>query len=57
MIYFRLKQAGYKGKMHLFLDEAVKEALGSTSTLLSAALACMGVGVYMLGSLKEERRR
>ncbi|MFH2111689.1 MAG: hypothetical protein ABIJ47_10580 [Candidatus Bathyarchaeota archaeon] len=39
------------------VDDAVEEALGSTSTLLSAALACMGVGVYMLGSLKEEKRR
>ena len=39
------------------VDEAVKEALGRSATLLSVALGCMGVGVYVLGSVKEERKR
>jgi hypothetical protein len=39
------------------VDEAVREALGRTTTLLSASLACMGIGVYLLGTVKEEKRR
>ena len=39
------------------VDEAVQEALGRSANLLSAALACVGVGVYTLGSVKEEKRR
>ncbi len=30
MIYFRLRQAGYKGKTHLFLNDAIKEIYGYT---------------------------
>ena len=30
MIHFRIKQAGYKGKTHLFLDDAVREIYANT---------------------------
>ena len=39
------------------VDDAVREALGRSATLLSAALGCMGVGVYLLGGVKEEKKR
>ena len=39
------------------VDEAVREALTGGVTLLSAAMASMGVGLYLLGGLKEEKRR
>ena len=31
MIFFRLKKAGYKGKMNIFLDDAVKEIYNYTN--------------------------
>jgi len=39
------------------VDEAVEETLGRDVRLLSASLALMGVGVYLLGSVEEEKRR
>ncbi|MFH2109879.1 MAG: hypothetical protein ABIJ47_01320 [Candidatus Bathyarchaeota archaeon] len=39
------------------VDEAIQEALGFSGNLISAALACMGVGVYLLGAVKEEKKR
>jgi len=38
------------------VQEAVEEALGRDATLLSGALALMGVGVYLWGSLEEDER-
>ncbi|MFH2109622.1 MAG: hypothetical protein ABIJ47_00015 [Candidatus Bathyarchaeota archaeon] len=39
------------------VNEDIQEALGFSGYMISAALACMGFGVYLLGSLKEEKRR
>ncbi|MFH2109889.1 MAG: hypothetical protein ABIJ47_01370 [Candidatus Bathyarchaeota archaeon] len=39
------------------VDEAVREALNTGTTILSAALASLGAGLYLLGGLKEEKRR
>jgi len=38
------------------VDEAMKEALTGGTTLLSAALACLGAGLILLGGVKEEKR-
>jgi len=39
------------------VQEAVEEALSTGSIILSAAMGSLGAGLYLLGGLKEERKR
>ena len=39
------------------VQEAVEEALSTGSIILSAALGSLGAGLYLLGGVKEERKR
>ena len=39
------------------VQEAIEEALNMGTTILSAALGSLGLGLYLLGGVKEEKRR